>query len=120
MRTVLRESILAVAFLVLAGATANLAASDTLEVKVPFPFVVNGHNLPAGQYRVERIDTLSSVLLIRGERGNQAAMFVLTSPAGGHDPAGTVPALAFRRYEDQYRLSSVWQSGTEGWSVIGK
>lgn len=119
MRSVLRMSILAVGFLVFVGTT-NLAASDTLEVKVPFPFVVNGLNLPAGQYRVERIDTLPSVLLIRGEKGHHDAAFVLTSPAGGHDPAGTAPVLTFRRYEDQYRLSSVWQSGTEGWSVVGK
>jgi hypothetical protein len=119
MRSVLRMSILAVGFLVFVGTT-SLAASDTLEVKIPFGFVVNGLNLPAGLYRVERIDTLPSVLLIRGEKGNHDAAFVLTSPAGGHDPAGAAPVLTFRRYEDQYRLSSVWQSGTEGWSVVGK
>ena len=57
MRSVLRRSmVLAVAFLGLAGATANAAVTDTLEVKIPFAFVVNGQNFPAGQYRVERTD----------------------------------------------------------------
>lgn len=117
MRSLLRKSmLLAVALLVFGGATANAAV---LEVKVPFPFVVNGRNFPAGQYSVQRTDMLSSVLLIRSEKGHHA-MFVLTTPDGGQDPAGSVPALSFRRYEDQYRLSSVWESGTEGWSVIGR
>ena len=57
MRSVLRRStLLAVAFLVLAGAHANAADSNPLEVKVPFPFVVHGKTLPAGRYRVERAD----------------------------------------------------------------
>jgi len=41
----------------------------------------------------------------------------LTTPAAGKDPAGSAPALTFSRDENQYRLSSVWQSETEG-SVI--
>ena len=115
MRFVLRKStLLAVAFLVLAGANANAADSNPLEVKVPFPFVVHGKTLPAGKYSVERADMGSSVLLIRGEKGNNAAAFVSTTPAGGKDPAGSVPLLTFRHYENQYRLSSVWQSETEG------
>ena len=56
----------------------------------------------------------SSVLLIRGEKGNHAAAFVSTVPAAGKDPAGSVPALMFSHDENQYRLSSVWQSETEG------
>ena len=118
MRSVLSKSmILAVAFLGFAGATASASPSDPLEVKVPFAFVVNGRNFPAGKYRVERTDMSSSVLLIRGEKGNHAAAFVLTTPAAGKDPAGSAPALTFSRDENQYRLSSVWQSETEG-SVI--
>ena len=57
MRSILKKSVmLAVVFLGLAGAAANAAASDVLEAKVPFPFVVNGRNFPAGQYRVERME----------------------------------------------------------------
>ncbi len=111
---------MAVAFLGLAGATASASPSDTLEVKVPFAFVVNGRNFPAGQYRVEREDMSRSVLLIRGEKGNHAAMFVSTTPAGGHDPAGSVPVLTFNHYENQYRLSGVWESETDGLNLNGR
>jgi hypothetical protein len=105
-------------FLVLGSANANAALLKVLEVKVPFPFVVNGQNLPAGRYSIQRDELTSSVLLIRSETGNRAATFVSTLPAGGHDPAGRVPVLTFSRYENQYRLSSVWESGSLGWSVI--
>ena len=118
MRSVTRKSVLlAGAFLVFAWANAN-ASWNAMEVKVPFPFVVKGQTLPAGQYRIE--EEGGSMLLFRAEKGNHAAMFASTVPAGGQNQAGTVPALTFTRYEDQYRLSSVWESGSEGWSVIGR
>jgi hypothetical protein len=121
MRSMMRKSaVLAGACLLVAGATANVAASSVLEVEVPFSFVVNGRTLPAGHYMVERDELSPSVLLIRGEKGNHSATFVSTIPAGGQDPAGTVPTLTFTRHENEYRLSSVWESGSEGWSVTGR
>jgi hypothetical protein len=112
-----KSMVLAGAFLLVAGAAANAAASNVVEVKVPFSFVVNGRSFPAGQYMVERDDMSPSVLLIRGEKGNHTATFVSTMAAGGPDPAGSAPALVFTHDENQYRLSSVWEAGGEGWSV---
>jgi hypothetical protein len=121
MRSIMRKSVvLAGACLLVAGAATNAAASSVLEVKVPFSFVVNGRTFPAGQYMVERDDMSSSVLLIRGEKGNHNFTFVSSVPAGGQDPAGSVPALLFKRDENHYRLSSVWESGSEGWNLIGR
>jgi len=67
---------------------------------------------------VERDDMSRSVLLIRGEKGNHTATFVSTMVAGGQDPAGSAPALVFTHDENQYQLSSVWDSDGEGWSII--
>ena len=61
-----------------------------------------------------------SVLLLRGEKGNHAVTFLRTTRASRQDPAGTPPALTFTHNENQYRLSSVWESGSEGWSVINR
>ncbi len=121
MRSLMRKSVMfAGAFLLFAGA--NAYASDwniIMEVKVPFPFVVKGQSLPAGRYKVEQQD--GSTLLFHGEEGNHAVVFVTTAtPASGQDPAGTEPALTFIPYENEHRLSSVWESGSEGWSVIGR
>jgi hypothetical protein len=110
-----KAALLAAGFLVFAGGTASAGVVD---VKVPFPFVVQGQTLPAGQYRVESDPLKSSVVLIRGEHGTKASMFVLTMPADGHDPAGTKAALTFNRYENQYRLSDIWESAGEGCEIV--
>ena len=39
---------------------------------------------------------------------------VMTIPADGHDPAGNKPALTFSRFENGYRLSTIWESASEG------
>ena len=120
MRSIMRKSVmLAGAFLLFAGANASASDGYVFEVKVPFPFVVTGQTFPAGQYMVEQQANGSS-LLLRGEKGNHAVTFLRTIPASRQEPAGTNPALAFTRDENQYRLSSVWESGSEGWSVIGR
>jgi hypothetical protein len=41
---------------------------------------------------------------------------VATVPAGDRGPGE--PALLFERYENTYRLTSIWESGIEGQSVI--
>jgi hypothetical protein len=106
-----RAGLLAAAFVVCLGGSARAA---TIEVKVPFPFLVHGQTLPAGEYRVE-ID--GAVVLFRGEKGNGASMFVMTTAAGGQDPAGDKPALSFTRDETQYRLADIWESGSQGLEV---
>jgi len=87
------------------------ARAAEVDVKVPFPFMVHGTTLPAGEYRLENE---GNIILIRGEKGNHAGMFVMGTPAGGQDPAGNQPALTFKRDENVYRLTGVWESGSEG------
>ncbi|HEY3045092.1 MAG TPA: hypothetical protein VGJ39_13760 [Vicinamibacterales bacterium] len=110
-----KSAVFATAFLVFNGAAARAA---TVEVKVAFPFVVHGQTMPAGRYLVESEG--SNGVLIRGEKGNHADMFVLTIPAVGHDPAGEKPALTFTRHETQYRLSSIWESGTDEQAIVDR
>jgi hypothetical protein len=54
-----------------------------------------------------------SLVLFRGEKSNRASMFVMTTAAGGQDPAGDKPALSFKRDEKQYRLADIWESGSQ-------
>ena len=113
MRSVmLKTAMLGAAFL-LASGTARAAV---LEVDVPFPFVVNHETFPAGRYQLEQ-DVLAgpSVMIIRGMHTPQAAI-VATHEAGGQGPSK--PALQFDHRENQYRLQSIWESPTEGQSII--
>lgn len=116
MRSIVKKSALfATAFLVFGGATARAA---TVEVKVAFPFVVGGQTMPAGRYLIETDG--SNAVMIRGEKGNHANTYVFTVPATGHDPAGEKPALTFTRQDTQYRLSDVWESGTDGRQIANR
>ena len=99
----------------------NFATIATLivvvQANVPFPFVVNGRTLPAGKYAVERDDLTPSALVIRPENGKGGTV-VMAMPDAGTDPAGNRPALTFDRFENQYRLSGVWQANHEGMDVV--
>jgi len=44
-------------------------------------------------------------------------VFVGTRPAGKQSPSGDMPALQFKRHENPYRLSAVWESADEGLDV---
>jgi hypothetical protein len=101
--------------LVLAGGSVGAAV---LHVKVPFPFLVDGQTLPAGEYTVKPVEADPSMLLISGEKGIRAKALVLTTPGAGRDPAGEKPALTFIRYETQYRLTDVWESRDRGRAIV--
>jgi hypothetical protein len=97
------------------GLCAGSAHAQEAIVKVPFAFTVGGLTLPAGKYVIQPVDQDPAVIMIRGGNGNhESVAIVLTSPADGRDPAGDKPALSFTRVENQYRLSTIWESGTEG------
>ena len=117
MRSTLTKSLIgALAAVLLSAGVAS--AADVLQAKVPFPFVVNGHSFPAGQYTIERSGTSPSVFVIRGENGTVArAAFVVTRPAGNHHPS-EMPSLQFKKTENEYKLSAVWESASDGQTVI--
>jgi hypothetical protein len=93
------------------------AQAGPIEVKVPFAFIVGSTQMPAGTYRLERDSSKSSVMLIRGEHGNTAQAFVLTTPLKGGSPAGDAAALVFVPAETANRLTQVWDSGSTGEEV---
>jgi len=103
------------AFLVLVSQTAQAA---TVEARVPFPFLVQGQTMPAGRYLIA--DDGTGVVQIMGESGNRASLFAMTIPASGHDPAGNKPTLTFKRGETVNRLSSIWESETDGRTIVAK
>jgi hypothetical protein len=99
---------------VLLGVCAGSAhAQEVVVARVPFPFTIRGQQFAAGRYRVSNEE---GVLMVRGI-DNGGGVVALTVPTGGDDPIGDQPALVFVRYENEYRLSQVWPSSTEGLAV---
>lgn len=88
-------------------------AQETLIAKIPFPFVVRGHELPAGRYDIVNND---GVIMIEGaDLGDlHSAAVALATPAGGQDPKGSEPSLVFIHSEGRYTLSQIWESDTKG------
>jgi hypothetical protein len=118
MTTWLKKGIGLAGLVLLAGSgTARASIQEVMVVKVPFPFVVEGRTLPAGQYVVQRDDSVPSVLMFEGEHGNRAFTMIETEPAAGRDPAGDTPTLSFAHQGRQYRLMSVWENRDRGESV---
>jgi len=114
MSSVIKRAIVAVVVLL---ASAVAAQAETLEVRVPFAFMVGSTQMPAGTYRLERGSMSSSVMLIRGEHGNTAQAFVLTTPLKGGSPVRDEPALVFVPDENANRLTQIWGSPTVGQEV---
>ena len=112
MTTIVTRAALAAAVLFVAAA--GPARAESLDVKIPFSFVVHGQTLPAGEYRVE---TDGPFVLLRGEHGNMTSIVFSTMRAEGRDPAGNAPALTFRKGQSQYRLADIWESASRGAAV---
>jgi len=115
MKSVMRGAVLAIASVFAVAAAAH---AETLDVKVPFAFMVGSQKMPAGVYRVERDPSMpSSVILIQGQHGNRAQLFVQTTPLIGANPAGDAPALVFVPDETGQRLTQVWEASGVGQEI---
>ena len=111
MRRMKTSAGLAAAFLVMCAGAAH--AQEAVVAKVPFPFAVRGQQFAAGRYR---LSADQGVLTVQGIDTGGGAI-ALTVSTGDRDPIGDQPALKFVRYENEYRLSEVWPSSTEGLEV---
>ena len=117
MRALMKGALVGAAMLLTSAAAAH---AGTLEVNVPFAFMVGSQQMPAGVYRIERdLWMTSSVVLIRGQHGNAAQLFVQTTPLNGANPAGGAPALVFVPDEGGKRLTQVWESSSGGQEFAG-
>ena len=114
MSSVIKRSVVAVAVLL---SSAVAAQAQSLEVNVPFAFMVGSTQMPAGTYRVARESSTGSIVLIRGEHGTKAQAFVQTTPLKGGSPVGDSAALVFVPGERANRLTQIWDSASDGEEV---
>ena len=108
----------ALAALVLLAVTAGPARADEVVATVPFAFTVNGQEMPAGTYRVDRDVTDPLLLIIHEVGGPHAFAMAIARPADGRDPAGSTPALQFTHDGGTYRLHAVWESASDGQTLM--
>ena len=85
-------------------------AEEPMLVNIPFAFTAGNVTLPAGEYRVQKLDGNSAVVLISCTDASASAMVL--SNAAQAKKAQTQSKLVFRRYENRYFLSQLWTAGS--------
>jgi hypothetical protein len=107
-----KQSFLMAGLLVLSSAAATQVAraQEPLVVNIPFAFVAGNATLPAGEYRVQKWDFNSSVLLIHCSDPSESAL-VITNAAQAKE-LQFESKLVFNRYGKRYFLSQVWTAGS--------
>jgi hypothetical protein len=111
-RIPMKKRILAVASLLAVcsfAATQVARAQEPMVVNIPFAFTAGDASLPAGEYRVQKMDGNGAVLLIRCTEPTTSA-FVTTIGTQAKEQQGR-SKLIFNRYNDHYFLSQVWNAG---------
>ncbi|MGE0815843.1 MAG: hypothetical protein AB7O28_11525 [Vicinamibacterales bacterium] len=106
--------------LALAGACSMLglgtaSALPLADVQVPFAFTVEGVQLPAGRYEVERIgDDASTIAILNAHR--QVEAILLTAHASQAAP-GDMASMTFVKGAHGYELRTVRDDDGERWTV---
>lgn len=112
MSLITKSSVLVAVFVGMGVGSAR--AQEMVVAKSPFPFVVTGKEFPAGRYAFSTDD--HNVLLIRSA-DDRSERFAIVHAAAGRDPAGSEPALVFIHDENEYLLSQLWESVTDGFAL---
>jgi hypothetical protein len=85
-------------------------AEELMSVNIPFQFVAGNMTLPAGEYRVQKLERNSGVLLIHCSKPNTSVMLI--THAAQAKKLQTQSLLVFNRYDNRYFLSQVWTAGS--------
>ena len=112
----MKQSILLGALLLVLAA--GSASAAVVKANIPFPFIVHGQTMPAGEYTLQQSADEPSLLLIRERNGDHARALALTEPAATPDPAAAQKsAILFTLHDGKYWLADVWESKSEGSEV---
>lgn len=100
-------------FLMLAVASAQAQTKTKLVAHIPFDFQVADRLLPAGTYAVEEVSASGKAVVIRKTDGRQR-MIVSTDAVQAMINQTGRARLIFRRYDNQFFLSAVWEDAANG------
>ncbi len=98
--------------LLLATASAY-AQTGVVKANVPFNFIVEKTQLPAGEYMIQSLSVAGSSRATMIESPDQKLVKVLLPNACESTQAPEKTKLVFHRYGDQYFLSQIWIAGND-------
>ena len=88
---------------------ATMASAQTVRFTVPFPFVAESKNLPAGDYIIELNRTTGAMILRSEDRSGKSVMMLANNSDWARNPDKTY--AIFQRYGAHYFLAEVWREG---------
>ena len=94
--------------LLLATASAY-AQTGVVKANVPFNFIVNNTDLPAGAYTLQNLGTVGAAMMIRSSDSKVVNGFLPNTCESYTVPE--VSKLVFHRYGLQYFLTQIWTAG---------
>ena len=95
----------------------SMAQTIRMKANVPFDFIVNGSNLPAGEYTIQSFGAIDGKTLRVGNVGtHQGALANTIGMESAKAPSQT--KLIFHRYGDRYFLAQVWVAGSDRGNVL--
>jgi hypothetical protein len=108
----MKKQLLALIGLGLLLATASAyAQSGVVKANVPFNFIVNNTQLPAGEYRIHPIGITPSAMAIQSPDRKVGLVFA-PNACESLEPSKTTK-LVFHRYGSEYFLAQIWTSGND-------
>jgi hypothetical protein len=96
--------------LLLATASAY-AQTGVVKANVPFNFIVNKTQLPAGAYKIQPLGITASAMAIQSPDGKVVKAFLPNECTSLQ--AQKTTKLVFRRYDTQYFLAQIWKAGND-------
>ena len=99
--------LVALSLCVLALNAPSAFAQSSATAKVPFPFIVDGRVLPAGEYRIAPVEDLSDVVQIISADGQSQAMTIVEAVEPSRASGDDLCSFQFRKVGDHYFLSQV-------------
>lgn len=84
---------------------AKAQVSDQLIANIPYEFVAAGKTLPAGRYRVNRVDDFSGSRLVLSSYENRVSVVVV--PTESEEARGDKPSFTFQEIAGQHFLSKI-------------
>ena len=98
-------------FVIGVSVSARAQIIDTIDVNIPFSFIIQNTTVPAGTYTITRLDSAPNVMVIRDQDGHAAALFLARDAVMGKEPRET--ELIFNRIGDEYFLSKIFEEGNQ-------
>jgi hypothetical protein len=92
------------------------AQTGVVKANVPFNFIVDKTQIPAGEYLIQKLGISTGAIVIENQ---DRSVIKMVQPNACESPENqTMTKLVFHRYGDQYFLSQVWTAGNNRGSEL--